>query len=188
MAIKEDIQAIKQELGAEEQFLESMIKGERFFKKYKFVIIGLVAFFLLFVAYYYISTAMEESRLNKTNETYELLLKNPSDTKLLEDLKGNNKPLYEAFLFQQANKTNNIEELKKVLTSSADPLLKDIARFETNSGESQLFENLKILINGYALLKEGKTKEAKNIFNSIPPTSNLQEIVNSLNHYQGENK
>ncbi len=188
MAIKEDIQAIKQELGAEEQFLEGMIKGERFFKKYKFIIIGAFVCFVGAVGFYYVSTAMEEKRLNQTNQAYELLLKNPNNTKALATLKESNKPLYEAFLFVQANKSKSLEELKKVLSSSADPLLKDIAAFEVGQNDTELFKDLKSLLNGYKLLKEGKVKDAKAAFSSIPLTSSLQEIVKSLGHYQGYSK
>ena len=35
MALKDDIAGIKQEIGTEEQFLESIIKSELFIKKYK---------------------------------------------------------------------------------------------------------------------------------------------------------
>ena len=35
MAIKDDIDSIKEELNTQEQFLENIIKSERFLKKYK---------------------------------------------------------------------------------------------------------------------------------------------------------
>lgn len=185
MAIKDDLQAIKQEIGAEEQFLESMIKGERFFKKYRYIIIGTIVLFFAFVVGYYINTTMEQKRLESTNEAYELLMKNPADEKALNTLKEKNKPLYEAYLFQKASKSKNIEELKKLLNSSLDPLLKDIAKFEVGSGDSELFKNIKTLLSGYELLKQGKQKEAKVAFSAIPLTSSLQEIIKKLNHYQG---
>lgn len=185
LAIKEDIQAIKQEIGAEEQFLESMIKGERFFKKYKHVIIGAVTLGIVIVVGYYINVTIEQERLNSTNEAYEVLLKNPKDEKSLAALKDGNKPLYEAFLFQQASKSKNMQELKELLNSSLDPLLKDVAKFKIGNGDSELFKNIKILLNGYEFLKKGDTKKANAAFSSIPLTSNLQEIVKKLNHYQG---
>ena len=43
MAIKDDIDSIKEELNTQEQFLENIIKSERFFKKYKKIIIGALA-------------------------------------------------------------------------------------------------------------------------------------------------
>ena len=49
LAIKDDIDSIKRDLSAEEQFLENAIKGERFIKKYKklFALAVAVAIFAL---------------------------------------------------------------------------------------------------------------------------------------------
>ena len=42
MSIKDDVNYIKNELSSEEKFLESFVKTERFFKKYKKLIVVLI--------------------------------------------------------------------------------------------------------------------------------------------------
>lgn len=185
MALKEDIKAIKEEIGAEEQFLESIIKGERFYKKYKFPIIAFVSLVILVAIGYATNDYMDKRSLRLTNEAYELLLKNPDNKEALKTLKDGNLPLYETYLFSQSSKNKNIDELKKLLSSNLDPVLKDMIKFELGEDDSEIYKNLKALLDGYSLLKQGKTQEAKSAFSLIPLTSNLQEIVKKLNHYQG---
>ena len=59
MAIKDDIDSIKEELNTQEQFLENIIKSERFFKKYKKIIIGAVVLGIVGAAGYYINGALK---------------------------------------------------------------------------------------------------------------------------------
>lgn len=184
MAIKDDVKAIKEQIGAEEQFLESVIKGERFFKKYKFPIIGAVILLVVFGVGYSITDYLKTKRLNETNEAYMLLLQNPTDTNALKTLKDGNPKLYEAFLFQKASKANDIKELKNIVNTSSDPIIKSIAIYELNDGTSDVLKDVQILLQGYSLLKENKIKEAHGKFAQISITSPLQEIVKKLNHYQ----
>lgn len=185
MAIKEDIKAIKEEIGAEEQFIESLIKGERFFKKYKLPLITAAVLVVLFGAGYAFNDYTTQKQLTLTNEAYELLLENPNNKEAIKTLKSANEPLYNAYMFSKASKSKNMDELKQLLSSNLDPVLKDMAKFELGEDDTQMYKNLKALLDGYNLLKQGKKKEANNAFSAIPLTSNLQEIVEKLNHYQG---
>lgn len=186
MAIKQNIEAIKKEIGAEEQFLEGIIKSERFFQKYKYPVIGAVSAIILLVIGYSVVNSINESRLVKSNEAYQVLLKEPSNKEALATLKDSNQPLYEAYLFKKATTSSNVQELKNVLNSSADPLLKDIASFALGDGDSKMMEDVNLLLKGYEHLKNGQTEEAKKVFAEIPLTSSLQELVKKLNHYQGK--
>ncbi len=185
MAIKENLQAIKEEIGAEEQFLESLIKGERFFKKYKTAIIASVATLVLFAVGYSINDYLVKKELLLTNEAYQALLKNPKDTKSLEVLKKGNAKLYNTFLFSEAMKNGDEKKLTQLLNSELDPILKDMAKFDLKQ-DSELYKNMQNLLKGYDFLKQNKQKEAKNEFSQIPLTSELQQIVKKLNHYQGK--
>ncbi len=185
MALKENIQAIKEEISTEEQFLENLIKGERFFKKYKLVIIGVIALAIVTSVGYSMNEYFKEKNLILTNKAYENLLKNPKDNDALETLKENKK-LYLAYKFLQASKSKNTQELKNLLNSEIDPILKDIAQYDLNDDSSELYTNINYLVKGYELLKQNKIKEAKESFNQIPINSNLHQIVTKLNHYQGK--
>lgn len=186
MAIKQDIEAIKEEIGAEEQFLESLIKGERFFKRYRYPIIGIVVFVLLVIIGYSIVNFIQENRLIQSNEAYNILLKEPANKEALSTLQSNNSKLYEAYLFQKAVQSKNKEALKEVLSSNADSILKDIAHFVLQDGNSKMMREVNFLLEGYGYLQKGNLKEAKTAFSNIPLSSPLQELVNKLNHYQGK--
>ncbi len=185
MAIKDDVKAIKEQIGAEEQFLESVIKGERIFKKYKYPIIGVFIALIVCVGAYSMFEYIKEKNLNESNAAYELLQKNPNDKSAITTLKDKNPKLYEAFLFHKASQTQNIKELKDVVSSSSDPILKSLATYELGDGDSEILKDVQILLQGYAFLKENKIKEAKEEFAKISLASPLQGIVKKLNHYKG---
>ena len=61
MAIKEDLTEIKKEIDAQEQFLESMIKGERFFRKYKTLLIVLCVAAIVALIGFYASKVLNDN-------------------------------------------------------------------------------------------------------------------------------
>ncbi len=185
MAIKDDVKAIREQIGAEEQFLESVIKGERIFKKYKYPIIGLVAFVVLFASGYSFMDYLKEKNLNESNIAYERLRTNPNNKEALAILKDKNPKLYEVFLFSKASKAQSAKELKEVVNSSVDPILKSLAVYELGDGDAKILKDVQILLRGYALLKDNKIEKAKETFSQIALTSPLQNIVKKLSHYRG---
>lgn len=187
MALKENIQAIKQEIGAEEQFLESIIKGERLFKKYKlYIIAGLIVIIGGGIGLT-VNKKIKNDNLLASNNAYDILLKNPTDTKALSILQKTNKALHETYLFVQASQKRDVKQLEQIANSQTDPILKDIANFQL--GKNSSFSSLQSLLDGYKLLKENKISDAKLAFANIPLTDNiLQQISKSLSHYQGIKK
>lgn len=185
LALKENLDAVKQELGSEEQFLESMIKGERFFKKYKFPIIGGVGLVIALGIGYAVMTSVNASNLEASNKAYLALLKNKDDQAALSTLKDKNKALYQTYLFQQAIAQNDAKALESLAASDLDALLKDLANAQLGRGENVLSGALASLMGGYELLQAGKIQEAKVKFAAIPLNSPLQNIVKNLEHYQG---
>ena len=107
MGIRENIKAVKEEISTEEQFLEGMIKTERFFKNKKRYIIGLLTVVILGAIGYSVNTMLEQNRLKSSNEAYELLLKEPQNAAALETLKQKNEKLYEMVRFQMAVEHND---------------------------------------------------------------------------------
>ena len=67
MGLKENINAVKEELSTEEQFLESIIKGERFFKRNKKIIIGGLVLVALGIGGYIINDALKTQKLKESN-------------------------------------------------------------------------------------------------------------------------
>ena len=190
MGIKENIKAVKEEISTEEQFLEGMIKTERFFKSKKRYIIGFLTVVIFGAIGYSINTMLEQNRLKSSNEAYELLLKEPQNTSALETLKQKNEKLYEMVRLQMAVERNDKEALAQ-LSSSKSPIVSDIAAYqlaqmeESVSAKSELLSGFVFLQEGYALLKEKKIAEAKIKFAQIDPNSPLKQIAQNLEHYQG---
>ena len=163
MAIKDDIDSIKEELNTQEQFLENIIKSERFFKKYKKIIIGALALGVIGAAGYYINGALKEKEFKAANAAYAKLILNPKDN-------------------------NDTDALKSLANEQIDPLLKDIVKSQINEPSGQILTSYKAVVRGYELMKENKIDEAKNEFKKVPLNSQLQSIVKNLEHYQGNAK
>ena len=185
MAIKEDLTQIKQEIGAQEQFLESMIKGERFFRKYKkFMIIAIIVAVIAIIGFYS-NKIINDNRIEDANLAYSKLILNPNDTNALSILKEKEPNLYALFSLQQKldkNETNGISELANL---KVNPIVKDIILSQNGNANNQILSEYSTLLKGFELLKQNKIKEANDEFNKISLDSQLQTLVKNLKHYQG---
>jgi len=194
LSLKENIKSVKEEIGAEEQFLESIIKGERFYKKYKRQIQVLVVVAVLGALGYTGFDILKKRNLKLSNEAYEKLSKNPNDKKSLAIIKDKNSNLYNVYLFKKAIKTNNVEKLKEMSKDKNNKLLADISKYQleqiqdSKTVNSELLKGFSLLEEGFDLLKENKITEAKLKFAQIDPNSPLFKIVKNLEHYQGKMK
>ncbi len=194
MSLKENIKSVKEEIGAEEQFLESIIKSERFYKKYKRQIQVLVVVVVLGGLGYAGFDIVKKRNLRLSNEAYEQLSKNPNDKKLATILKDKNINLYNVYIFKEAIKTNNVEKLKEISKDKRNEILADISKYQLeqiqNSKvvDSKLLKGFSLLEEGFDLLKVNKITEAKLKFAQIDPNSPLSRIVKNLEHYQGKMK
>ena len=178
MAIKDDINSIKEELNTQEQFLENMIKSERFFKKYsKFIITAIVLGAIGAIGYY-------------INDAYAKLILNPKDEQVKAELKQKDASLYALYEFKIAVDNNDTSALKSLANEQIDPLLKDIVKSQLNEPSGQILSSYRAAINGYELLKEDKIDEAKNVkfaaprsrqkFRTLPRKSKMKKFQTIL--------
>ncbi|MBE0494930.1 MAG: hypothetical protein IBX45_00825 [Campylobacterales bacterium] len=186
MALKENLNAIKQGLSTEEQFLEGMIKSERFFKKYKWTLVSGVVIVALLGVGYAITDTLKTKHLRTANQAYRAVLANPDDAVALKTLKESSSVLYGTHAAQVALNANEQEALEAILVLDVDVLLRDLASYQLNGTSEGLLSNLGALQRGYLLLKEGKTEAAKVEFAAISLSSPLQNVVKNLEHFQGE--
>lgn len=184
MALKDDIAGIKQEIGTEEQFLESIIKSELFIKKYKKPLLGLVAILVLGFVGYYGNLFFENKRIDSANALYNELLKNPNDNAKRDELKSKDINLYAIFELKNSLKNGDNAKLDELANSNIDPLLKEIINLQ-NGKQGVLLEDYNNFINGYELLKSGKFDAAEVEFNKIPADSPFKQMVVNLKHYNG---
>jgi hypothetical protein len=193
VSIKENVDYIKEELSSEEKFLESSVKVERFYKKHKIKIIGLVAVLVLSFVGKSILDYTDYKDKVRANETYLRLLNNPNNTKDIDILKKLNPKLLEVVVYQNAIKNSNIDKLQQIknvpfITSLAEYeiaiLKKDLNGLNKNSLEdSSLLKELASLNQALLLIEKNRIKEAKIIIKSIPTDSNLNQIVKNIQHY-----
>ena len=186
MSIKENVDYIKSELSSEEKLLEGFVKSERFFKKYKNLLIALVVAIVLGSIFYVVKKSFDESNKYESNLLLNSYLEK-GDEKALEDLK--NKNLYEVALYLKAKKDEKSVEISL-------PILKELLEFELAKKDSNLEALDKLSMKGDFLLKdyalfnkaliltnEKKYQEAKDTLAKISNDSRTIELVNLLNHY-----
>ena len=97
MSLKENIEAVKEELSSEEKFFESAIRTERFVKKYQKPLIGIVVASLLAVGGAIGYQTYTNAKLQSSNAAFNLLLANPADAKAEQTLKNDNPALYDVW-------------------------------------------------------------------------------------------
>ena len=197
LSVNENINAIKEELSTEEKFLESIIKSETFFKKNKKLIFlalsAIIIWIFASIGYNYI----KEKNLQESNQIYTKLLKNDNPS-LEKELKEKNLSLYTLYSFQKAVKSNDASKLKALLPSLKDPILKDLANYQSTSltkkdlmiyvGNDGIYKDLALLQEAFMKLENKEYAKAKEILNLIPMNSSLYQLANSLKHYNPKEK
>ena len=182
MAIKEDLNEIKKEIGAQEQFLESVIKGERFFNKNKKLLIALL---VIVVIALYANKIIDNRKVVAANEAYSKLIMDANDTKAAEILKQNEPSVYALYELKAALEKGDIKAAKELANLPVDPLVKQIILSQTTDQSTQILASYDALLQGFEYLKQNKISEANAEFAKIPLDSQLMTLVKNLQHYQG---
>ncbi|MBP1680630.1 MAG: hypothetical protein H6Q35_969 [Proteobacteria bacterium] len=191
MGLKENIKAVKEEISTEEQFLEGMIKGERFFNRNKKYIISALVLLALGAGGYAINDVMANQRLKVSNAAYQALLMDANNTAARETLQAKNPKLYTMYVFETALAKGDVEALQSVSLSKENPILADLATYQLSqldankTPKGELLSGMVLLQEGYELLKEKKVEEARLKFAQIETSSPLKQIAKNLEHYQG---
>jgi len=191
LGLKENIKAVKEEISTEEQFLEGMIKGERFFNRNKKYIISALVLLALGAGGYAINDVMANQRLKVSNAAYQALLMDANNTAARETLQAKNPKLYTMYVFETALAKGDVEALQSVSLSKENPILADLATYQLSqldankTPKGELLSGMVLLQEGYELLKEKKVEEARLKFAQIETSSPLKQIAKNLEHYQG---
>ena len=191
MSLKEDIQAVKEELSTEEKFLESVIKTESFFKKNKKLIYSISAILLIAILGYTGYDYKKEMDLKKSNEDYMQLITKGENKALEEDLKAKNPKLYSLYLFQKAMKSNDIKNIEAL--NNNDAILKSLKEYQLSSlkksglmqyaGSHEILKEFAYLQAAYLELEKKNFQKANDILSFITPTSPFYQLANDLKHY-----
>lgn len=188
MSVKDDINYIKNELNNEEKFLENFVKTERFFKKYKKLILVSFFVFVCVVVFVFVKNILDEKNLYEANLALNKFLET-KDKEALETLKNKNKNLYEIALYLEAKK--EIKDSEISLKYLKDLLAFQLASINSNKEKLDLLaKNGNFLLKDYAifnraliLTNEEKFDEAKSLLEGISSDSKAFELANFLKHY-----
>ncbi|RXK13431.1 hypothetical protein CP965_06415 [Halarcobacter mediterraneus] len=189
MSLKDNVDYVKEELSSEEKFLESFVKVERIYKKYKMLIILAVVVILGLAIGLYTTKTIQEKQKKEANIAFNQFLENNQDKDALKTLEENNKQLFQIAKYIQAKKENKTYDIEV-------KFFKEIAAYQKALDENSIdklnavsmekdFLLKEFAIFNKALLqaKEGKYEDAKATLKLIPEDSQVNDLATSLKHF-----
>lgn len=195
MSLKENMDAIKQELNSEEKFFENAIRTERFVKRYQKPLIAAVVISLLSVGGIIGYQTYEDIKIERSNEAFNTLLQNPSDTQAEQTLKNNNARLYDLWKLSQALAKKDVTALES-LKNSETFAVADIAQYESavmkkdmqgvdqyTKRQGALYKDLALVESAVDSLEKGNIAAAKQKIGLISKESSLSPVTQTLMHY-----
>lgn len=189
MSLKENMNFVKEELNSEEKFLEGFVKIERFYKKNKLLVIGVVAVAVLAIGGITTKNIISTSNKKEANIAFNTILKNPNDQAALATLEKTNHKLYEVAQYLKAKNENksveiNVPFLKNLTQYSEAMKDENIDKLNSLSMQSDfLLKEFALFNKALILAKSSKYVDAKETLKLIPETSKVNDLVVLLNHY-----
>jgi len=185
VSLKDDIRNVKNELSTEESFLESFFKIEKFYKKYKsMILVSVVALIVATIAYYSYSYIQTQKKI-EANNAFNMVLKDPADQKALDTLKENNKELYSIALMMTDKAQTSDNKFLDQLAQYTEAIKKNNVEALNSITQEQNF-----LLQDFALLnkaileaKQNKYDAARSSLSMIPKDSDIQSIVKILEYF-----
>ncbi|WP_294916330.1 hypothetical protein [Sulfuricurvum sp. PD_MW2] len=195
MSLKENMEAVREELSSEEKFFESAIRTERFVKKYQKPLIAVVVASLLAVGGAIGYQAYTDAKLQSSNKAFNLLLANPADAQAEQTLKNDNPALYDVWKLSRGISQNDVTILEGLKNSTTFGV-GDIATYESAAikGDAQalegytkkqgaLYKDLALIELAVKSIEKGDVKTANEKLALIPEDSPLYQVASSLQHY-----
>lgn len=189
MSLKENVDYVKEELNSEEKFLESFVKIERFYKKYKVIIILALVVIIGLVIGLYVTKTIQDSNKVKANIAFNKLMQDPKDSEAKNQLKENSKQLYEVALYKQALENGNFNDTQlryfKQLVAYQKALdEQNIEKLNEVSMEKDfLLKEFAIFNKALIQAQNGKFEDAKATLKLIPADSQVDDLATALKHY-----
>ena len=186
---------VKDELNSEEKFFEKAVITEKFVKKYKKPLIGVVALIVVIVAANIGYQVSEQNRVQSANATLALLEKNPNNSVALAKLESLSPALHDVWSYSQAVANKNIAELEK-LKDSKTLIINDVAGYEAaenkksiqeleaySQKQNAIYRDLAIVMSAIVFMQEGKVDQAHTKLGLITANSPFAQVASALMHY-----
>lgn len=195
MSLKENIGMIKEELNSEEKFFEKAVMTERFVKKYKNLMIGLVVAIVVVVITNVVIESNKAETIIEANKTLAILDSDASNSNAMTQLKSLSPALYDIWSFSQAIADKNLETMKK-LQKSKTMLVSDLATYEVASQSNDsstlneysmkqgaIYKDLALVQNAIILINKNEVQKAHQELRKVSADSSLKKVVLALSHY-----
>jgi hypothetical protein len=195
LSLKENMEALKEELSSEEKFFESAVRTERFVKRYQKPLIATVVASLLAVVGAIGYQAYRNAKIESSNAAFNLLLVNPMDTKAEQTLKNDNPELHDVWKLSRGIAQNDVSILEGLKHSESFGVA-DIATYEAAAikGDIQslekytkkqgaLYKDLALLELAVSAIEKGDSASAHQKLALITEESPLYQVAEALSHY-----
>lgn len=210
MSLEENLHGVKEKLANDQNLLVNAFKLEAFYKKYKALLLIILACIVLFGIYQGIAYYRDHTRLQDSKRLInELSAKNLASEKRKEiekEMQQVNPELYDFYRYTalqnlsdlEIKKPENLQDLEK-LTHSKNPILSALASYQyaTFTEDIQKLENFKNDVSqtlqdrakfqaAYLYMQKGNVAKAHEILDSIQPNEGNQSIyamAMRLKHY-----
>lgn len=195
MSLKENMDALKEELNSEEKFLESAIKTERFIKRYRKPLMAGVVSLLLASGGAIAYQAYADAKIESANIAFNALLLNPGDTAAEETLKKDNPKLYDVWKLSRGIAQNDptiLESLKNsntfgvsdIATYEAAAIKEDMASLDNYTKmQGALYKDLALLELAVNAINQGDVALAHQKLALIAEDSPVYQVGQALSHY-----
>ena len=195
MSLKENIEMVKEELNSEEQFFEKAVQTERFVKKYKKPLIGIVTAAILAIVAGSAYNITTQNKIDQSNAALNVLMADASDQAAQEQLKTLNPKLFDVWSLSQALKSKDQEALRQLQNSKA-LVVADLAEYELSAIQedaaglekyaqksSALLKDLAMIEAAVLLMDKGEKASAQAKLAMIDINSPVYQLAQSLAHY-----
>lgn len=195
MNLKENMQALKEELSSEEKFFESAVKTERFVKKYKKPMIASVIVLLLGLGGSVTYQIINDAKVERANTALNTLLMNPMDQNALKELSSQGGSLYELYSLSKALRDNDLKTLQ-TLKGAKSFEVADIASYESavlskdekaldaySKKQGSIYQELAVIELAVLSIQKGDSKAAHTSLALIKEDSAVYPLAQMLSHY-----
>lgn len=195
MSVKQDIEYIKHELDTEEKFLSTIAHAERFWKRFKRPIIGVIAALVLGWGGFYAFNVYRNHQIDAANIALNKLLQNSDDKSALDTLKAKDTKLYQAYSLYSNAQNGNAAGLKELSLAQAK-FVGELATYQSASIEknetklleigndkSKIMSDMSLIDAGVIALQKNDTKTAAMAFGKVPQNSIAKPEAIALEHF-----
>ncbi len=195
MSLKQNINMVKEELNSEEKFFEKAVMTEKFVKKYKNLMIGIVVLIVIVVISNIVYNSNKQSTIKEANEVLAKLNLDTNNENLKINLEQLSPALFDVWSYSQAVALNDVDKLKS-LSSSKTIFISDLASYEVASRskdneklldysmkQDAIYKDLALVQSAILYLDKNEIKKAHAELRKVSQNSSLKTVALALSHF-----